>query len=269
MDCVTAEVNQQRYGEDIRDSLGRSSGSLRGLYASHRSTPRNCSRDDPPCNRFLTVSETAAAYAAALAHRFGSSVELIHVIDLSVATTSESAVVGLSLEEMRSESNTKLERLREMFAGMRAEIRQPEAFSISSAIHQAATKASANLIVMGTTSKHGLEKLVLGSTAESVIRKSTCPGAHSRSTCPAATARPLAFQTIVYATDFSEQSAKAGIYALSFAQDSGARLYFCYVLGVHKPQGAEPLVLQASFEKSLRQLIPQSGIRLVQSRVCD
>jgi nucleotide-binding universal stress UspA family protein len=40
---------------------------------------------------------------------------------------------------------------------------------------------------------------------------------------------PLAFQSIEYAMDFTPEAAKAATYALAFAQDSGARLYLCYV----------------------------------------
>jgi nucleotide-binding universal stress UspA family protein len=207
---------------------------------------------------FSTISETAAAYAKALAHRFGSMVELTHVIDLSVATHAESALVGLSVDEMRRESGEKLERLLQEFSGTRTRIKELEAFSLPEAILKSAKDSEASLIVMGTASKHGLEKLIVGSTAETVIRKSACPvltvGPHV-----APPQDPLAFRTIVCATDFSGQAAKAAVYALSFAQDSGAHLYLCHVLGVSKPKGPERLVLQASFERSLKKLIPQSA----------
>ena len=112
---------------------------------------------------------------------------------------------------------------------------------------------------MGTASKHGLEKLILGSTAETVIRRSTCPVLTVGPHVGAPPQDPLTFRTIVYATDFSGQAAKAAIYALSFAQDSGAHLYLCHVLGVSKPKGSEKPLLQASFERSLKKLIPQSA----------
>ncbi len=57
---------------------------------------------------FSPASEKAAAYAKALAHRFGSTVKLAHEIDLSIASNSESALVGLSVDEMRMESRQNL-----------------------------------------------------------------------------------------------------------------------------------------------------------------
>ncbi len=208
---------------------------------------------------FSPASEKAAAYAKALAHRFGSTVELAHVIDLSVASNSEAALVGLSVDEMRREGKEKLNQLLNTFSGTHTRIKELEAFSLPSAILSLVKDSEANLIVMGTASKHGLEKLMLGSTAETVIRKSTCPVLTVGPQVATPPHDPLAFRSIVYATDFSPQAAKAAIYALSFAQDSGAHLYFCHVLGVHEMKGSEKPVLQASFERSLKKLIPQSA----------
>ena len=208
---------------------------------------------------FSPIAEKAAAYAKALAYRFGSMVELSHVIDLTIPTLSETVCLGPSLDEMRWESKQKLERLLRSFAGTRARINELEGFSLSSAILGAAKNAGADLIVMGTTSKHGMEKLVLGSTAETLIRKSAWPVLTVGPHVLEPPSGPLAFRTIIYATDFSKQSAKAAIYALSFAQDSGAHLYLCHVLGVGKPKKSATLVREASFERSLKKLIPQSA----------
>lgn len=42
-------------------------------------------------------------------------------------------------------------------------------------IIKTARKESADIIVMGTHGRAGLEHVLFGSTAESVVRKSTCP----------------------------------------------------------------------------------------------
>jgi nucleotide-binding universal stress UspA family protein len=53
---------------------------------------------------FSPASDRAAGYARDLARRFSSSLTLAHVIDLSVATRSEEALVGTPLDEMRHAS---------------------------------------------------------------------------------------------------------------------------------------------------------------------
>lgn len=204
-------------------------------------------------------SQLAAAYAKALAHRFSSTVELTHIVDLSVAEASDSTLIGLAIDERRREGKEGLERLTREFPKNRTQIKEAEALSVPEAILASAHDSKADLIVMGTASKHGFKKLILGSTAESVIRRATCPVLTVGPHVAAPSHDPLAFQTIVYATDFSQQAAKAAAYAFSFAQDSGAHLYLCYVLGVHKPKDSEKPLLQASFERSLKQLIPPSA----------
>jgi nucleotide-binding universal stress UspA family protein len=208
---------------------------------------------------FSSVSERAAVYAKALARRFHSTVELTHVIDLSGVGSSETTPVGISVDEMRRESEEGLERLSESFSGVKTKTRMLEAFSPPDELLKLAKDSGADLIVIGTSSKHGLEKLVLGSTAETIIRKATCPVLTVGPCAAPPPQDPLAFRTIVYATDFSAQAAKAAIYALSFAQDSGAHLYLCHVLGVRKPRHSEKLVLENSFERSLKRLIPPSA----------
>jgi nucleotide-binding universal stress UspA family protein len=90
---------------------------------------------------------------------------------------------------------------------------------------------NADLIVLGTTSKHGLMKLALGSTAEEVIRTAYCPvltvGPHVRRPGEG----PVSFRRIVYATDFSAQAAKGADLALALGRTEGAKVYLCHVLG--------------------------------------
>jgi nucleotide-binding universal stress UspA family protein len=62
----------------------------------------------------------------------------------------------------------------------------------------------------------------------------------------------------VYATDFSPEAAKAAAYALSFAEDSGAHLYLCYVMAPQiAPEKRE--LLDAPFKAALKRLIPESS----------
>ena len=108
-------------------------------------------------------------------------------------------------------------------------------------------------------SKSGVERLILGSTAEQLIRSAKCPVLTVGPNAKGPGDAPLVFQTIVYATDFSPEAAKAAIYALSFAQDSGARLYFCYVLGLQAATSWTREVLDRAFQTALKKMIPESS----------
>ena len=212
---------------------------------------------------FSPASEKAASYARALARRFSSTVEIAHVFDPSVVTSYsyEEAILGLPVNERRRIANENLERLRDDFSasGIDTRTTSPEGHRPAAGLLKVAKEHEVDLIVAGTQSKSGVERLILGSTAEHLIRNAECPvltvGPHAKLLGDA----PLAFQTIIYATDFSAEAAKAAVYALSFAQDSGARLYFCYVLGLEMPTLVKREFLDGAFQSVLKRMIPESS----------
>jgi len=210
---------------------------------------------------FSSASEKATAYAGALARRFSSTVEIAHVFDPSVVASYEEAIVGLPVNERRRIATEDLERLRDDLSasGIKAQTTLPEGHRPYANLLEIAKDHEVDLIVAGTESKSGIERLLLGSTAEQLIRNAECPvltvGPHTKLPGDAA----LAFQTIVYATDFSAEAAKAAVYALSFAQDSGAHLYFCCVLGVQTDTTAKRESLDKTFQTALQRMIPESS----------
>jgi nucleotide-binding universal stress UspA family protein len=208
---------------------------------------------------FSAVSDKAAAYAKVLALNFRSSVEIVHVFDPSVVTSYVEAILGTPIKERQQLGHESLQKLQQEFVAAGIEVRtsQPEGHRPHAALLRVARRNEADLIVAGTHSKWGLERLVLGSTAEELIRHSACPvltvGPHAKQPSDG----PLVFRTIVYATDFSAQAAKAAVFALSFAQDSGAHVYFCHISGAEvTPE--ESKSLDATFKAALNRMIPES-----------
>jgi nucleotide-binding universal stress UspA family protein len=91
-----------------------------------------------------------------------------------------------------------------------------------------AASLGADLIVIGTHGMSGFDHVVLGSVAEKVLRRATCPvvtvppRARATSTLP--------FRRILCSVDFSEPSVAAVGFALSLAQGSGATVTLLHVL---------------------------------------
>jgi nucleotide-binding universal stress UspA family protein len=91
-------------------------------------------------------------------------------------------------------------------------------------------KEEIDLIVLGTHGRTGLQKLILGSSAEEVFRRSPVPvltigpavrnGAHNGGR----------FRCVLFATDFNVVSKVAAAYAVSLAQENQARLILLHVL---------------------------------------
>jgi nucleotide-binding universal stress UspA family protein len=208
---------------------------------------------------FSSVSDKAAAYAKALALNFRSNVAIVHVFDPSGVTNYVEKILGMQPKLRREITTEGIATLQHDFtdAGIPARTFMPESSRPNAALLEAARLYDSDMIVAGTHSKSGLERLVLGSTAEELIRKAVCPvltvGPNAREPEEGA----LVFRTIIYATDFTAQAAKAAVFALSFAQDSGAHLYFCHTSKTEATP-EERKTLDATFKAALDRMIPES-----------
>jgi nucleotide-binding universal stress UspA family protein len=209
---------------------------------------------------FSPVSEKAAGYAQGLAKRFCSSLSLVHVIDLSVATRSECEAVGLAIDEIRHVTAENQERLLSDMtsAGVRTTAHTLESHNPAAALVGFAKELRADLIVTGTNARHGLSKAILGSCAEGIIRHASCPVLTIGPKAKTAPSGGLSFHTVVFATDFSSDAAKQAAVALSFAQNSVAKIYLCHVLGRPGKDISETISMELKFESALERLIPQS-----------
>ena len=209
---------------------------------------------------FSSASDKAASYAKALAVNFRSAVEIVHVFDPSRVATYVESILGAPARERQRTMPESAERLQQDFvaAGIDTKTSLQEGHRPYVEVLKLAKQHETELIVAGTHSRWGLERLVIGSTAEDLIRNAECPvltvGPHAKEPGDG----PLVFRTIVYATDFSAEAAKAAVYALSFAQDSGAHIYFCYVAATDAT-AEDRKALDAPFKAALERMIPESS----------
>lgn len=210
---------------------------------------------------FSPSSEAATEYAKLLAKRFSSNLTVAHVVDLSAVTRSEQAIPYV-IDDMRRSSSEHIERLLKNLSseGIHATAQILEAHNPAAAIVGLAEQLKADLIVTGTHSRHGLSKVILGSCAEGIFRHARCP---VLTIGPKVKAHPdgdIAFNKIVYATDFTSDTAEKAAVALAFAQDNMATIYLCHVLKDPGADISEMFERQAKFESALQELVPQSTL---------
>lgn len=112
--------------------------------------------------------------AAGLAKAFGSAATVVYVID-PYPFTGVGADFAYGQDQYLSaataEANSAIDAARERLAGagIQAEVRVVESHAVWRGILEAAETAGADLVVMGSHGRRGLEKLVLGSVTQSVL----------------------------------------------------------------------------------------------------
>jgi nucleotide-binding universal stress UspA family protein len=125
------------------------------------------------------LSRHAAQEGIRLAGLLGSEVLFLYVVDIAILTIPDAeaglANTELIREGLRTQGNRLLEELggaavkaKVSYKGMLAE------GDVHEEIIRVAHEAGAELIVMGTHGRRGLNRLLLGSVAESVTRRAHC-----------------------------------------------------------------------------------------------
>jgi universal stress protein A len=121
---------------------------------------------------FSDRSGNALALAQALARDYGARLVILHVAH-TVPVFAGEGMVPVSPEEIRAEAEEQLRALR-VADDQRVE-RRLEMGDAVTEILRVARELPADLIVMGTHGRTGLGRLLMGSVAEQVVRRASCP----------------------------------------------------------------------------------------------
>lgn len=179
---------------------------------------------------FSTYSNTAMEHAMAWANRFGATVHMLHVVTVHSYDpfNPDLGFPEVALDEtLRDTAEEHLDELAEK-AGrgpgptITREIRT--GFSSWHEIMDVAEEQSADLIVMATRGRKGLEKIFLGSTAEKVIEHADCPVLLLRPREEEGLPPAEEIQSIMLPSDFSTAASQAAPLAVELARKTGGRL---------------------------------------------
>lgn len=187
---------------------------------------------------FSEFSKCALAFAGSIAGRHRSKLFVQHVVE--VQNKIEAGFAGAEFyAEYRELLRTNGEdRLAKFLKDAPVSDAQPapvvsEGFP-TDAILGFATVESVDLIVMGTHGRRGLDRFMLGSVTERVVRKAACPvlTVHGRTAEFAEAGRLPTTRggKILLCTDLSDRSRRAFDYGWSLAAEYGAELTLVHVI---------------------------------------
>jgi nucleotide-binding universal stress UspA family protein len=209
------------------------------------------------------VSRHAIDHALVLARWYNATITGLHVCNPVVIPSSDFALVGTGLAPILTD-----EEMREVRSQVAACFDQAKAAAVDVVVEKGhpakiilarAMSLPADLIVMGTHGTSGFEHLVLGSVAEKVLRRATCPvltvPPHTRATSK------LPFKRLLCPMDFSDSSLAALEFAFSLAQQGNADVTLLHVF--EWPAEGEPLIYRSfNVPEYLRELEHDAHVRL-------
>jgi nucleotide-binding universal stress UspA family protein len=206
---------------------------------------------------FSHASEAALPYLLSLAHCYDSKVIVAHAVGIEPVTgmTPVPPPADMDLDWRDAKLGMMKFAAGRDFEGLRHEFLVEKGYP-PEVISDLIAREGIDLVVLGTRGRKGLSKLFIGSVAEQIFRKATCPvltvGPGSGLT-PYQAWKPT---RIVLATDFSRGSLHALPYAIALAEENHAELILLH---------AVPLVpweqqsdMGPYYQKRLEEMIPSS-----------
>jgi nucleotide-binding universal stress UspA family protein len=179
---------------------------------------------------FSEPSEAALPFAISIAREYEAKVYAFHVVIPAVYTYTTPELTAVALEAQDEAAQLNMQRVEAHLAGLSHESIIERGTGIWPSLERAIKDHAIDLIVLGTHGRTGAQKLLLGSVAEEVFRRSHVPvltigpaehsGAH----------KAAKFRRVLFATDFTQESLAAAPYAISMAQENEARLVLLHVM---------------------------------------
>jgi len=133
---------------------------------------------------FSDRSQLAFRLACALARDYGARLVLLHVAPIPVLVYGE-GVVPPQPDDYLEQLEEELHRLQAPDPSIHVEHRLKEGDPVTE-ILEVAEETGADLVVMGTHGRTGLGRLLMGSVAEHVVRRASCPVLTVRTPSPLA-----------------------------------------------------------------------------------
>ncbi len=184
---------------------------------------------------FSHASEKPMRHALAISRHYGAQIYLMHVVSSLGFTLagpdSVAAASGLAWKDMREFERRLVESGK--LAGLRHHVIVSDG-DVWTEVEKIISQEHIDVVVLGTHSRKGLVRLVLGSVAERIFRHASClvltVGPNSPSDADLENTgiiRPLLFPT-----DFGEASLRALPYAISFANQRRSKLVLLHMLSL-------------------------------------
>jgi nucleotide-binding universal stress UspA family protein len=211
---------------------------------------------------FSEASQKPLRHALAIARHYGAKIYLAHVVSSLGFTLAGADALNAATEAAKRDAHHLETRLVESgaLAGLHHEFIVGQG-AVWEVLNQVIRQKQVDLIVNGTHGRRALAKVLLGSVAEQIFRYADCmvftvgPGSYQESRVDDLVPN----RTFLFPTDFTEASLHALPYAVTFANQFGAKLVLLHV--VHTTAKPKSYLYRASLQR-LEELTLNSTLKV-------
>jgi len=192
-------------------------------------------------------SEVVFAHAARFARRHGAT---LHVLTVSVGAGRDEDTLVTAPAATSDDFAARLHEAAADAVGFEVKHAALRAPSVPRGVLDYAEQIDADLVVMATHGRRGVDHALIGSIAEGVVRRAPCPVLTVR---PAAEHTETSSHRILVPVDLSVNARSALAHAREIAEDSGAEVHLLHVAQAFPNYGtAEAPPVSASLSETER-----------------
>ncbi len=185
---------------------------------------------------FSASADAALSHAVSVADQFGATLHLLHVVNDPGTGWYGLGDAEVRIEQLRgqakSEAQERIEGLAQDSPGIEVEtaVAQRPNLDVADAIEEYVEGHHIDLVVMGTHGRGGVGRLILGSVANTLVRRKGCPVMTvRRRTGRTGTASDVDYGNVLAPIDFSDHSRSALRLSKRIAARYGATQHLLFV----------------------------------------
>ncbi len=203
------------------------------------------------------ASRKAFKYARAVARHFQVPVTIAHVLGAS-ASDWPNFGTDPQYKKLWHDTKRRVDRLEGELhrAGFQADGVLLEGDPVPG-ILKAVKHHKVDLLILGTHGSKNLNRLLLGSTAEEVLRKASCPVLTVGSDIHDPKRGDRLFRRIILATHLNPKAAAAVVHAFSLVAEQATHVSICHVIPEGGTKTADTAVLQRKLMQTVKKLIAE------------
>lgn len=205
---------------------------------------------------FSEPASKALALAITIAETFGSELFIVHAVSPSIYVDGQEPMSAPILSAQLEAAKMRMKELvtnKPQSAGLRLKTTVAPGGPID-LINQVSKDEKITLVVLGSRGASGLEKVILGSAAETVLRKSSCPVVIAGPRCHVV---QHPFRSILFATDLVTTGLRAAQYASALSEHVDGRITLLHVIQKCPDLlGVDVDLFENALREKMRSLLP-------------